>query len=76
LDDKIYWLTLIEIFIDKEFGIRGDGGFTFNIKDEEIVINGYKPQKSQMEDHLPLTKKSGTQSCQRFKLLLKIQFAS
>ena len=45
--DQSHWneLELRERFIDKEYGIMGDGGFTFNVKDEEIVINGYKPHK-------------------------------
>ena len=45
--DQSHWneLNLCERFIDKEFGIMGDGRFTFNLKDEEILIEGFKPHK-------------------------------
>jgi len=33
-------------FIDKNFAIGGDGGFTFNRKRDEVKINSYKPFKA------------------------------
>jgi hypothetical protein len=32
-------------FIDKAFGIMGDGGFSFNRSEDEHKIIGYKPVK-------------------------------
>jgi hypothetical protein len=43
--DQSHWneLHLREKFIGKNFGICGDGGFTFNRKVDAIQIKGYKP---------------------------------
>lgn len=43
--DQSHWneLNLREKFIAKNFGIGGDGGFTFNRKKDEVRIHGYKP---------------------------------
>ena len=45
--DQSHWneLKLRDRFVDKEFGIMGDGGFTFNVKGEEELIHGFKPHK-------------------------------
>jgi len=46
--DQSHWneLNLRETFINKHFGIMGDGGFTFNRKTDSVQINGYKPFKT------------------------------
>ena len=40
MHDQSHWneLKLHKRFIDKECGIMGDERFTFNVKNEEIVI--------------------------------------
>ena len=45
--DQSHWneLNLREAFKNKEFGIMGDGGFTFNRSEDEVKIKGYKPYK-------------------------------
>ena len=46
--DQSHWneLHLRDRFIGKNFGIMGDGGFTFNRKADTVQIHGYKPIKS------------------------------
>ena len=43
--DQGHWnsLQLRELFIGKKFGIMGDGGYTFNVKDEKFRIIGINP---------------------------------
>lgn len=43
--DQSHWneLSLRNAFLNKSFGIMGDGGFTFNTVDETQRIIGYKP---------------------------------
>ena len=45
--DQSHWneLNLREAFKNKEFGIMGDGGFTFNRNEDDIKIKGFKPFK-------------------------------
>ena len=45
--DQSHWneLGLRQMFLNKEYGILGDGGFTFNRKKDAIEIRGYKPHK-------------------------------
>ena len=45
--DQSHWneLHLRDWFKKKEYGIMGDGGFTFNVKNEKEQIKGYKPAK-------------------------------
>ena len=49
-NDQALWNKLEQLrnkFIGgKNFGIAGDGGFTFNRKVDEVLINGYKPYKA------------------------------
>lgn len=53
--DQSHWnqLRLREHFVGKNFGIAGDGGFTFNRKCDQTTIIGYKPNKA--KPNTPLT---------------------
>ena len=51
-------LKLHEKFIGKEYGIMGDGGFTFNKKGEKEGIHGKKPSKKLWNRSLTYTQKS------------------
>lgn len=46
--DQAHWneLQLRNRFAGKDYGIMGDGGFTFNRLDDAVLIRGYKPIKS------------------------------
>lgn len=46
--DQSHWneLNLRERFVNKDFGILGDGGFTFNWRTDAVQIRGYKPIKT------------------------------
>jgi hypothetical protein len=52
--DQAQWneLKLREKFIDKNFGIIGDGGFTFNRKTDTVNMRGYKPKKAKPGEQL------------------------
>ena len=51
-------LKLCEKFIGKEYGIMGDGGFTFNKKGEKERIHGKKPSKKPWNRSLTYAQKS------------------
>ena len=51
-------LKLREKFIGKEYGIMGDGGFTFNTKGEEERIHGKKPFRKPKNGLLTSAQKS------------------
>ena len=57
--DQSHWneLELRNRFIGKEYGIMGDGGFTFNIQSEEEVIHGFKPHKKPKQGTLTSAQK-------------------
>ena len=57
--DQSHWneLNLREKFVGKEFGIMGDGGFTFNRIGEEQEIHGYKPYKKPSGGTLTMSEK-------------------
>jgi len=45
--DQAHWneLGLRDLFLNKEYAIGGDGGFTFNRKKDTVAIRAYKPHK-------------------------------
>jgi hypothetical protein len=45
-------LDLRSRFVNKNYGIAGDGGFYFNRKSDTIPIIGYTPIKKQKNDSL------------------------
>lgn len=54
VSDQQHWnqTNVRERFIGKNFGIMGDGGFTFNKKKESTPIHGYKPFKKKAGQQL------------------------
>jgi hypothetical protein len=51
-------LDLRSRFVNKNYGIAGDGGFYFNRKSDTIPIIGYIPIKKQKNDSLTSEQKN------------------
>lgn len=71
--DQSHWneLKLREMFVDKEYGIMGDGGFTFNRTDEEIEIHGYKPRKKPKGGTLTLDEKEWNRKLSEVRVVVE-----
>ena len=71
--DQSHWneLELRNWFKGKEYGVMGDGGFTFNRASDEDKIVGYKPYKKPKGGSLTLDKKTYNRKLSQIRVVVE-----
>ena len=71
--DQSHWneLNLRTWFENKAYGILGDGGFTFNRKDDVTKIDGKKPHKRPKKGRLTLEQKDYNRSLSQMRVVVE-----
>ena len=71
--DQKQWnlLNLRSLFLEKTYGIIGDGGFTFNTKTKPEWINGEKPFKKPRKGTLTVHQKNWNRRLLEMRVIVK-----